>query len=68
MRPATEPSINAPRLLDRLESLGCVGRREDGSICRLALTDEDRQGRDLVAAWMRELGLEVVLVRVWFML
>lgn len=64
MRPATEPSINAPRLLDRLESLGCVGRREDGSICRLALTDEDRQGRDLVAAWMRELGLEVRVDRV----
>ena len=26
---------------------------------RLALTDEDRQGRDLVVDWMRELGLSV---------
>jgi len=52
------------RLIDRLERLGAVGRLGDGSCCRLALTDEDRQGRDLVVAWMRELGLEVRVDRV----
>jgi N-carbamoyl-L-amino-acid hydrolase len=47
------------RLLDRLDRLGAVGRLEDGSCCRLAFTDADRQGRDLVVSWMQELGLEV---------
>jgi len=52
------------RLMGRLDQLGAVGRLEDGSCCRLALTDEDRQGRDLVVSWMRELGLEVRVDRV----
>jgi len=50
--------------MGRLDQLGAVGRLEDGSCCRLALTDEDRQGRDLVVSWMRELGLEVRVDRV----
>ncbi len=58
------PSIDGGRLLARLEELAAVGRREDGSCCRLALTDEDRRGRDLVVSWMRELGLEVRVDRV----
>jgi len=52
------------RLNGRIERLGAVGRLEDGSCCRLALTDQDRQGRDLVVSWMRELGLEVRVDRV----
>lgn len=59
-----ELRVNGHRLLDRLDRLGGVGRREDGSCCRLALTEEDRQGRDLVVSWMRELGLEVRVDRV----
>lgn len=51
--------INQARLLGALEELAAIGRTEDGSCCRLALTDEDRAGRDLVVRWMRELGLEV---------
>ena len=47
------------RLTDRIERLAAIGRQEDGSCCRLALTDADRLGRDLVVGWMRELGLEV---------
>ncbi len=58
------PSIDGEGLLARLEELGAVGRQEDGSCCRLALTDEDRRGRDLVVSWMRELGLEVRVDRV----
>jgi hypothetical protein len=33
------------------------GQRSDGSCCRLALTDEDKLGRDLVVSWMNEPGL-----------
>jgi N-carbamoyl-L-amino-acid hydrolase len=55
--------IDAARLLDRLDRLAAIGRREDGSCCRLALTDEDRAGRDLVVSWMRALGLEIRIDR-----
>ena len=51
--------ISEARLMARLDELAAVGATADGSCCRLALTDEDKAGRDLVAHWMRELGLEV---------
>lgn len=50
--------VNWARLAARIERLAGVGRTEDGSCCRLALTDEDKAGRDLVVNWIRELGLE----------
>jgi beta-ureidopropionase / N-carbamoyl-L-amino-acid hydrolase len=56
---AEQLRINPARLLARLNELAAIGRTEDGSCCRLALTDEDKAGRDLVVGWMRELGLEV---------
>ena len=52
--------INAPRLLDIAE-LAQVGAIEGGGVCRLALTEADRQGRDLVVRWMREAGLAVTI-------
>lgn len=51
--------IDGERLLESLERLALVGSTEDGACCRLALTDEDRDGRDLVTGWMREAGLQV---------
>jgi len=51
--------INEARLMARLNELAAIGATADGSCCRLALTDEDKAGRDLVVRWMRELGLEV---------
>ena len=56
---AEQLRINPTRLMDRLNRLAEIGATADGSCCRLALTDEDKAGRDLVAGWMRELGLEV---------
>ncbi len=56
---AEQLRINAARLLARLDELAKIGATADGSCCRLALTDEDKAGRDLVVGWMRELGLEV---------
>ncbi|HSD43042.1 MAG TPA: Zn-dependent hydrolase [Burkholderiales bacterium] len=53
--------IDADRLLRRLDRLAAIGAIEGGGCCRLALTDEDRAGRDLVVGWMRELGLEVAI-------
>ena len=56
--------IDIDRLMWRIGVLGEVGALEDGGVCRLALTDEDKAGRDLVVGWMRELGLEVTIDRI----
>ncbi len=56
--------IDLDRLMDRLQRLGQVGALEGGGVCRLALTGEDKAGRDLVVGWMRELGLEVTVDRI----
>ncbi|MFZ4720077.1 MAG: Zn-dependent hydrolase [Ilumatobacteraceae bacterium] len=55
--------IDAERLWGRLAALGEIGavhgpNGEKGN-ARLALTDADRDGRDLVVGWMRDLGLDV---------
>jgi N-carbamoyl-L-amino-acid hydrolase len=55
----TQPDIRIERLLDRIEQLARIGATAEGGCCRLALTDEDKAGRDRVVAWMRELGLAV---------
>lgn len=47
------------RLLGALDDLAAVGAIEGGGCARLALTDEDRRGRDLVVGWMKALGLAV---------
>jgi N-carbamoyl-L-amino-acid hydrolase len=52
-------SISYPRLRARLDALAEIGAIDHGGCARLALTDEDRLGRDLVVSWMRDLGLRV---------
>ena len=56
---AEQLRISEARLTARLTELAAIGATADGSCCRLALTDEDKAGRDLVVRWMRELGLQV---------
>ena len=51
--------IDGGRLMRRLEELAKCGARDDGGCNRLAFTDADKEGRDLVTGWMRELGMEV---------
>ena len=53
--------VNGERLVSRLQRLAQEGARPDGGVCRLALTEADKAGRDLVVQWMRELGLEVTI-------
>ena len=40
-------SINGDRLWDSLMTLAQIGATDKGGVCRLALTDLDRQGREL---------------------
>ncbi|MGZ4705138.1 MAG: Zn-dependent hydrolase, partial [Acidimicrobiales bacterium] len=60
---ATSLHIDRSRLLGRIDELARIGAlpvegREGGS-SRLALTEADGAGRDLVTSWMRDLGLRV---------
>jgi N-carbamoyl-L-amino-acid hydrolase len=43
--------------------LARIGATEKGGVRRLALTDLDRQGRDLVAGWCRDAGMTVTVDR-----
>jgi N-carbamoyl-L-amino-acid hydrolase len=54
-----ELRISLPRLRARLDALAEIGPLAGGGSARLALTDDDRAGRDLVVSWMRDLGLRV---------
>jgi N-carbamoyl-L-amino-acid hydrolase len=55
--------IDIDRLMSRIEALGEIGAilgpNGERGCARLALTDADRLGRDLVVTWMRDLGLVV---------
>jgi N-carbamoyl-L-amino-acid hydrolase len=51
--------ISLPRLRARLDALAEIGAIDGGGCARLALTDDDRRGRDLVVTWMGDLGLRV---------
>ena len=55
----THLRISGKRLQERIRALAAVGNTGDGGCCRLALTDEDKEGRDLVVNWMKDLGLTV---------
>lgn len=46
-------------LMDRLEAHAALGATPEGGVCRLALTDADRAGRDTLVAWMKAQGLSV---------
>jgi N-carbamoyl-L-amino-acid hydrolase len=56
--------IQPDRLLADIEALAAIGDTGDGGNCRLALTDEDAGGRELVVGWMRALGLDVRVDRI----
>ena len=52
-------AIDADRLWQSLMDLARIGATDKGGVCRLALTDLDRQARDLFAAWARAEGCTI---------
>ncbi|WP_313331897.1 Zn-dependent hydrolase [Comamonas sp.] len=56
--------INGDRLWASLMELAQIGATAKGGVCRLALTDLDRQGRDLVTRWAREAGMTVTIDKI----
>ena len=53
--------INGPRLWRSLMELAQIGATPKGGVCRLTLTDLDKQGRDLVSRWAKEAGLTITI-------
>ncbi len=57
--------LDGATLLRQLRELGEIGADSElGGRTRIALTDDEKAGRDLVARWMRELELDVVVDRI----
>src|SRR5213593_2058759 len=53
--------IDRKRLERSMDDLGRIGETPRGGLTRLALTDDDRRGRDWMVAHMREAGLRVTV-------
>jgi N-carbamoyl-L-amino-acid hydrolase len=56
--------VNGPRLWDSLMELAQIGATPKGGVCRLTLTDLDKQGRDLVIRWAREAGMSITIDKI----
>ena len=51
--------VDGARLWDSLMQLAQIGATDKGGVCRLALTELDREARDLFIAWAKEIGCSV---------
>ena len=52
-------SVDGDRLMRRINSLAEISPIDGGGNCRLALTDDDKYGRDLLISWMKDCNLDV---------
>ena len=57
----TSIQVNGKRLWDSLMTVAKIGATPKGGVCRLALTDLDKQGRDLIVGWAKEAGCTVTI-------
>jgi len=55
--------INGDRLWQSLMEMAKIGATEKGGVCRLALTDLDREGRELFIRWCKDAGCTVSVDR-----
>ncbi len=58
---STHQHINRDRLWASLMELARLGATVKGGVCRLALTDLDRQARDLFVQWCKDAGCSVTV-------
>ncbi|MEH6546384.1 MAG: Zn-dependent hydrolase [Sneathiella sp.] len=52
-------NVKGDRLWESLMEMAKIGATEKGGCCRLALTDLDREGRDLFSQWCKDAGCTV---------
>ncbi len=53
--------VDGERLWSRLMQMAQIGATEKGGVCRVALSDEDKVGRDLFVTWCEAAGLTVTV-------
>lgn len=53
--------INGQRLWNRLMEMAQIGATPRGGVCRVALTDEDKAGRDRFVRWCEDAGCRVTI-------
>ena len=51
--------IDGDRLWNRLMEMAKIGGTPKGGVCRVALTDEDKEGRDLFIRWCKDAGCTI---------
>ncbi len=51
--------VNGERLWDRLMGIAQIGATKKGGVCRVTLTEEDKQGRDLFIKWCKEANCSI---------
>ncbi|HCX82010.1 MAG: Zn-dependent hydrolase [Curvibacter sp. RIFCSPHIGHO2_12_FULL_63_18] len=56
--------INGDRLWASLMELAQIGATPKGGVCRLTLTDLDKQGRDLVLGWAKDAGMTITIDKI----
>lgn len=59
--PKPIPRVDGKRLWSRLMRMAEIGATEKGGVCRLALSELDRQSRDLFSSWCEVAGCTVSL-------
>ena len=59
MKQTSNLRVDGGRLWDSIMAIAEIGPGQHGGSCRLALTDEDRAGRDLFVGWCREIGCSI---------
>ena len=57
----TDVRVNGGRLRESLEAMAKIGGTPGGGVYRLALSDEDKQARDLFITWLKELDIEITI-------
>jgi beta-ureidopropionase / N-carbamoyl-L-amino-acid hydrolase len=53
--------VNGKRLQSTLEQMAKIGGTLGGGVQRLALSDEDKQARDLFGQWLQEIDCEITI-------
>ena len=48
-------------IINRINVLGEIGIDNEGRRTRLAASDQEKKGRDLIAQWMKEADLKVAI-------
>jgi len=56
-----ELRVNGQRLREGLERMAKIGATPGGGVHRLALTDEDREARDLFVGWLNDIELDITI-------